>query len=683
MFFNIRNQNSRKQVCSDDFAVRFAFLLPAIALAVIIFLFSAQPSDDSTETSQFVTRLILNIYDAAKGEKPAYAELMRLVAVYEPIVRECAHFTEYAVFGFFLAFGLAHNGIRGRRCLFFPILIACCYSLSDEIHQLFVPGRTFQLIDICADSAGGACGSLVYWLFHWKKFHRGKKGKDTDHGMPAPWIAAISFLLCALLTVPLHAASNSTGGSSETADGSAAAPNASYITVTFDANGGTGSMDALTESAGSKFTLPACTYERFGYIFRGWVTTPGIDALGNTFSDSSAGTSDSNTENSGSGASGSGSGAGNSVSSSGDTGSEDKTVAAEYTDQSSVSFDSSKTLYALWEPQLYVIHFDGNGIYNKNVTDMYAYYNTPAALDKNRFYREDYWFRGWFDHQTGRSFDDGEVVTSLKTGDTASTKTLTVDNGKPENDKYTFRSTQGSCVYTKDGTTYLVSASIINDGAYNKGDLSHYENILVKYDLSTGKVVKSVRNLPFDHANSICYCEDNGHLYVAEGGQCEGYPSGVMELDEGLNEIREWNFPLLSHIWAISWSSGYFYVIGKGNDSRNSLCVLNEEMKTLSITAVDDYYENYSSQGIASDGTFIYAVSAGFRDYNWKNRQRISVFTHEGEYLGVFSIDLSDEIEDISLDGDYMYLTTNEHSGTTVYRARIPSVTLSAIWSRN
>ncbi len=106
-------------------------------------------------------------------------------------------------------------------------------------------------------------------------------------------------------------------------------------------------------------------------------------------------------------------------------------------------------------------------------------------------------------------------------------------------------------------------------------------------------------------------------------------------------------------------------------------------MKTLSITAVDDYYENYSSQGIASDGTFIYAVSAGFRDYNWKNRQRISVFTHEGEYLGVFSIDLSDEIEDISLDGDYMYLTTNEHSGTTVYRARIPSVTLSAIWSRN
>ena len=231
MFFNIRNQNSRKQVCSDDFAVRFAFLLPAIALAVIIFLFSAQPSDDSTETSQFVTRLILNIYDAAKGDKPAYAELMRLVAVYEPIVRECAHFTEYAVFGFFLAFGLAHNGIRGRRCLFIPILIACCYSLSDEIHQLFVPGRTFQLIDICADSAGGACGSLVYWLFHWKKFHRGKKGKDTDHGMPAPWIAAISFLLCALLTVPLHAASNSTGGSSETADGSAAAPNASCLHV--------------------------------------------------------------------------------------------------------------------------------------------------------------------------------------------------------------------------------------------------------------------------------------------------------------------------------------------------------------------------------------------------------------------------------------------------------------------
>ena len=42
-------------------------------------------------------------------------------------------------------------------------------------------------------------------------------------------------------------------------------------TVTFDANGGSGTMESATITASSD-TLPACEYSRYGYIFRGWVT---------------------------------------------------------------------------------------------------------------------------------------------------------------------------------------------------------------------------------------------------------------------------------------------------------------------------------------------------------------------------------------------------------------------------
>jgi VanZ family protein len=39
------------------------------------------------------------------------------------------------------------------------------YGLGDEVHQLFVPGRLFDLADLAADAAGGALGSGAYlWL---------------------------------------------------------------------------------------------------------------------------------------------------------------------------------------------------------------------------------------------------------------------------------------------------------------------------------------------------------------------------------------------------------------------------------------------------------------------------------------------------------------------------------------
>ena len=50
-----------------------------------------------------------------------------------------------------------------------------------------------------------------------------------------------------------------------------AAP-ATKCTVTFDANGGAGSMDVLTADLGTTVTLPASTFTRDDYVFAGWNT---------------------------------------------------------------------------------------------------------------------------------------------------------------------------------------------------------------------------------------------------------------------------------------------------------------------------------------------------------------------------------------------------------------------------
>jgi VanZ family protein len=44
-------------------------------------------------------------------------------------------------------------------------LATLAYGLSDELHQLLVPGRMFDLADLVADGVGGALGAAAYlWL---------------------------------------------------------------------------------------------------------------------------------------------------------------------------------------------------------------------------------------------------------------------------------------------------------------------------------------------------------------------------------------------------------------------------------------------------------------------------------------------------------------------------------------
>ena len=126
----------------------------------VIFLFSGQPADESTQTSLRVERMICSV--TVPGYVLKTPEAQRI----EFPVRKGAHMTEYAILAV-LFLGIVSRRELTRRELVRAVFLAAVYAAADEFHQRFVPGRSGQLRDVLIDSVGGTIGVLAaYGLLH-------------------------------------------------------------------------------------------------------------------------------------------------------------------------------------------------------------------------------------------------------------------------------------------------------------------------------------------------------------------------------------------------------------------------------------------------------------------------------------------------------------------------------------
>jgi VanZ family protein len=79
------------------------------------------------------------------------------------LIRKLAHATEYAFFSLLLynSFEARHPEGWNTRNAVGAVVIAGLYSLTDEFHQRFVPGRGASLVDCGLDTAGALLGMLL------------------------------------------------------------------------------------------------------------------------------------------------------------------------------------------------------------------------------------------------------------------------------------------------------------------------------------------------------------------------------------------------------------------------------------------------------------------------------------------------------------------------------------------
>ena len=138
---------------------RYIYTLLVIIWMVIIFMFSNQKAVASTNRSQsFVRMTIVNVYKLF-NQNATEEELDEIVEKYDVPVRKMAHFTEYLILGIFVALMFKSYNMKNSYIM---IIFCFLYACSDEIHQLFVIGRSGNLIDVCIDTLGSSVGILFF-----------------------------------------------------------------------------------------------------------------------------------------------------------------------------------------------------------------------------------------------------------------------------------------------------------------------------------------------------------------------------------------------------------------------------------------------------------------------------------------------------------------------------------------
>ena len=121
-----------------------SWILVAVCMG-IIFSLSAQEASDSEALSGSFIRMIFQLLG---------------LEFQQGVIRTIAHCLEFMGLSF-LMFNAIYATWEKKITPLFAFAGTVLYAITDEIHQIFVPDRAFQLSDILVDSTGALIGVMA------------------------------------------------------------------------------------------------------------------------------------------------------------------------------------------------------------------------------------------------------------------------------------------------------------------------------------------------------------------------------------------------------------------------------------------------------------------------------------------------------------------------------------------
>ena len=152
-------QNNRSKMSS----YQFIFMILTIAVMVIIFMFSSQNAEESSESSELLTKAAIKIIDNNYASRSPERQ-QEIWSQASFIVRKLAHFTVYTALGFCASMTVGKRKLFSLKSLF-VIVFGFLYAFSDEIHQTFSEGRSCEFRDMMIDTSGVTLGTFLSITF--------------------------------------------------------------------------------------------------------------------------------------------------------------------------------------------------------------------------------------------------------------------------------------------------------------------------------------------------------------------------------------------------------------------------------------------------------------------------------------------------------------------------------------
>lgn len=144
---------------------RIILIILIILNCIFIFKFSSEKSEKSDVRSGRVIQAIVELNPKTKNLSDEEKEKIKEDIVMP--VRKTAHFTIYMSLGMLLFLCSKTFNAEDKKNVLGSLTFAFLYACTDEIHQMFVSGRSGEFRDVCIDSCGALFGILIVF-FLWK-----------------------------------------------------------------------------------------------------------------------------------------------------------------------------------------------------------------------------------------------------------------------------------------------------------------------------------------------------------------------------------------------------------------------------------------------------------------------------------------------------------------------------------
>ena len=170
---------------NNNYKILISWILVLIWMITIFYLSSMDSDQSNTKSKETINVVVENTIDVTNNiditnEPTTKDNINSIVNVLNKPLRKCMHATVYFVLVILVinAFNQMHLLTRVNTYIY-SIIICFIYACTDEIHQLYVVGRTGQFIDVLIDTIGALLGCLVFYIGS-KLINKSRKSKISS-----------------------------------------------------------------------------------------------------------------------------------------------------------------------------------------------------------------------------------------------------------------------------------------------------------------------------------------------------------------------------------------------------------------------------------------------------------------------------------------------------------------------